>query len=1381
MIVPRTVTPLERRPDGTWRRLPPQPLADFRAERAYVLLGDPGSGKTTAFTEEAEPRPIHARRFLAADLSQHQAWRTQTLFIDGLDEVRAEDRASSKPLFELLGRLEQLSYPPVRVSCRVADWSAADHDDFAEGYPDVRILLLDPLVACDVSAILKAHGHDADTLAVVARENGIAHLLTNPLLLKLLSTIPMTTDVPRSKEAIFRIACETMAREWNIRHQEAGDYLPHTASADTIVSAAGRLCALSLLTGKAFISRHRSEASDPNDRIFLGDVQGSQCILLRSLQSKLFSGAAPGLVAPVHPQVAEYLAARYLVNAITRDHLPATRVLSLMSGPDNAVVPSLRGIAAWLATCARLAKCAPIVRRHLIESDPVGILVYGDPASLVDHDKELLLTSLATQDDAVLDFWSLSDLAVGGLVGPATMRTVRRHMATSDHSETAQRVMALLFRGVATKHASGFDMTTEELLDVATDPSWSRRVRSTALMAVIAIARRSNTTRPLLEVLDNIRSGKAPDSDNQLRGLLLFELYPDTISPTRLWEYYPGDTDMGISGANELFWGLLAEPEQSSSNDVAMLLDSLSEQRDYLGGDLGSLAETAARLLERGLEEHGDRVPIGRLYEWIEAVAWNPPSHPGEWCLSDRVIDTAVDGWCAFRPLSIQSWLAARPEAQLALLAELWRRRDAEDFRSQLGTFKRLICGSAYPLDYPRWCRECALEVADVQPNVARLLFDEAVPSKPQRIALHRSGHPVFVGYAQELVVREERLREIVERQWRRRAQRNRHLADAVHKYAKALMSKSGPPELLDSLAQAYLDFDMDEALQGRNNLARSPSQEPEKPVDRLRRALADDEEATTIAVRGLRLVLSRDDLPSARRVLELDENNRRSQLMYPLLAAIDEAEERGEDICARSEDWIEMILVCWAVVPLGSRKMPAWMDKLLACRPETVTAALVAVGKSHIRRGAWGGADHLERLAAEDRYATVAAETALRLARSWPSRCNGSQAGMLQFALRIVLRDASNARDFTDPVVALVDHKTAISGMDVKQEATWLGMGLCLALDRYVERVIGFLDAGEPVRLWHLVEFLESLDDDGLEWPTGQKAETLGTLVRTVASRCRPWSWRAKKLVETWTAILGRDPDMAAGVALKELTEDSGLASWRHIVEPKYNEWRIARRVAEYKVPSVREVQETLSGGSPANPGDFVALLVNKLEELASKIRHGNTDDWKQYWNVDHYGRAKEEDHRPEDPCRDALLSDLRQRLVPGVDAQPEGHYADDKRADIRVAYGDWAIPIEIKKNNHPQLWSAIKKQLIAKYTRDPMSSGFGIYVVLWFGAEHTRVVPPCGHHPKPDAPEELKRCLEEELTDEQRQMIRVVVIDVSCPNPSRRPAGSTESASSS
>lgn len=104
---------------------------------------------------------------------------------------------------------------------------------------------------------------------------------------------------------------------------------------------------------------------------------------------------------------------------------------------------------------------------------------------------------------------------------------------------------------------------------------------------------------------------------------------------------------------------------------------------------------------------------------------------------------------------------------------------------------------------------------------------------------------------------------------------------------------------------------------------------------------------------------------------------------------------------------------------------------------------------------------------------------------------------------------------------------------------------------------------------------------------------------------------------------------------------------------------------------------------------------------------------------------------------------------------------------AHERIGRRSYAIPVEVKKNSHSQLWSAIETQLIAKYTRDPRSSGFGIYVVLWFGAEHTTVVPPCGHHPKPSTPADLKRCLEEGLTKERLRMVKVVVIDVSCPAP--------------
>ena len=96
-------------------------LKEFRSAPAYVLLGDPGSGKSTEF--ESEQRAlgetallITARDFLAFDVGSHPDWRGKTLFIDGLDEVRAGSLNARTPFEEIRGRLDRLGRPRFRIS-----------------------------------------------------------------------------------------------------------------------------------------------------------------------------------------------------------------------------------------------------------------------------------------------------------------------------------------------------------------------------------------------------------------------------------------------------------------------------------------------------------------------------------------------------------------------------------------------------------------------------------------------------------------------------------------------------------------------------------------------------------------------------------------------------------------------------------------------------------------------------------------------------------------------------------------------------------------------------------------------------------------------------------------------------------------------------------------------------------------------------------------------------------------------------------------------------------------------------------------------------------------------------------------------------------------
>ena len=180
----------------------------------------------------------------------------------------------------------------------------------------------------------------------------------------------------------------------------------------------------------------------------------------------------------------------------------------------------------------------------------------------------------------------------------------------------------------------------------------------------------------------------------------------------------------------------------------------------------------------------------------------------------------------------------------------------------------------------------------------------------------------------------------------------------------------------------------------------------------------------------------------------------------------------------------------------------------------------------------------------------------------------------------------------------------------------------------------------------------------------------------------------------------LGSIPTNEATDALTTLQTDDNLSKWQYSLKNRLANQRSIRRNQEYQHPTVDEICQTLNGGTPANAGDLAALVIDRLSELTTTIRDGNTDDWKQYWNEDSYGKPLEP--KSEDSCRDMLLSDLRQRLPDDVDAQPEGQYANDKRADMRIPFSNFQVPVEVKKNSHRELWSAMHTQLI--------SSTFGI-----------------------------------------------------------------------
>ena len=257
---------------------------------------------------------------------------------------------------------------------------------------------------------------------------------------------------------------------------------------------------------------------------------------------------------------------------------------------------------------------------------------------------------------------------------------------------------------------------------------------------------------------------------------------------------------------------------------------------------------------------------------------------------------------------------------------------------------------------------------------------------------------------------------------------------------------------------------------------------------------------------------------------------------------------------------------------------------------------------------------------------------------------------------------------------------------------------------------------------------------------------------------------WRSRKGVLTGLNFISQATDklkVPAGATLDALLADTALSFLRAILGPARDRQLVVRREAGYQHPGAAQVRSTLRNGPPANPGDLAALITDRLDEIAHLIRSANTDDWRQYWNVDQYERPCKP--KPENSCRDALLSDLQQKLPRDVDAQPEGASANDRRSDVRVSYGDFHVPVEAKRNSHRDLWSAIRSQLTEQYANDPATGGYGIYLVFWFETKGTPR-PPGGEDP-PNRPDELRAQLEALLTEDERRRISVRVIDVSAP----------------
>ena len=1395
MLVERTVT---RWQDDRWVS-EGETLSDFRSARAYVLLGEPGAGKSTALEEERKNDghavEVTARRFIGRSLEAHPEWRDAILLIDGLDEVRVGGGDLREPLDSLVCRLEILGNPRFRLSCREDSWlgrsDLRELSSVTDG-EEVHLLRLDPLSEQDAHRIVESAGvRDPDRFYWNARDRGLEAFLQNPLLLDILVKATESGSWPEGRLATFERACETLATETNQEHLDRWD--GHPFAVEQVVLAAGRLCSLLLLCGNSGWSRR---GSGDDECPALSEAGEEQPLLKFALDSKLFEGDAEAGRRPRHRQIAEFLAAGYLDHVMRDRGLPATRVLSWMRGIDGMVVPDLRGVSVWLAGRN------PDFRRPIIESDPVGIAFDGDAELFSREDTALLFSGLEAQLKHQLltqQSESASSASLGALMAGPGREILYGMLGAPDRSDVRHHLVERLLRGLGEatlRYArSGVPGSEDARRGVHTvlaatvrDPSWRSSVRNRALIELIWVLEDLAEGPSILrELLRDLAEGKMPEDEKGSLGLRLLEhLYPQHVGAERIWDYVeqlwtaPPPTVKSWDGDKHGWVHRLLH--RSAPEDLRILLETLVRNAQRLNKVLAQngAEHFAERLLTWGLKLFGEETEPAELYQWFELVqaADDRPGLVLAHC--EGVARKTHDApWVVVA--SIYGWLRGHRDIQLALVLEgLKRNATLPRDRALDHAIGVKFLGDEAPPGFRRWCIEKAVALAETDPASAiELAFwtvtegeDWGPPLNEEKVLAAVQGTPLLLEW------HEQRAAEAL---WHRESpqslqgrERREAYISSIREQLSAVEAGQEPPEILHELGRVYLDgFEAGGINRARTGLGLH---------------LGGDNDLREAVIRGFRYLVERTDLRALDETAVLHAGSGSPPFGAAFRAGLIEKEgTRVEQFAPRDEEGLGRALALYLLsglhtrphpLPLSFKRpdmphlrrptqpRPKWYLHALENHPQTVADAFVAVTRARVRRKEQPD-QHLYDLPWEPEYGGVGPLAVPKMFAPFPIHCTKAQVVSLRLLLWAALKYMP-----PEDLRQLVRQRLLRKGIDHAQRGTWLGAGLFVDREACLPSVVEFVSNGRKTRCRHLLEFLVPYLDPlpNQQWPTAD----LAALIKAVGAKLSSPSdaggfildWKLRPLLDVWVGTLADRMDEEAVAALVGLADDPALENWRGVLCGARDQQATRRRVSVYKAPTIPEIREGLRGGPPIGPADLAALVFAKLANLADRIRNGNTDAWQQYWHTDPSdpkGR-KVTEPKAEDPCRDALLSDLQILLEPHeVDAQPEGHHAEDARSDIIAVHGVHAVVVEVKKTDSPDLWSAMTGQLIAKYVRDPRSGGYGIFLVLWFGAGHLKKPAPVGT--RPQSPHELERMLEGFLPHEQRRTIKVIVVDVSAP----------------
>jgi hypothetical protein len=1311
-------------------------FSEFAESSHIILLGDPGAGKTRVFQESAAECAgtyVTVRDFLNVPSFGKQ----RTLFIDGLDERRS-GRGDDDTVDAIVQKLFALQPERVRLSCRVGIWLGESDLSALRAYFDnrggVTVVALEALSDDERSGIIKLHGFEPDKFVEDARQRGLDELLGNPQNLILLCEAVRKGRWPLTRKELYGTATDLLLTQPNKKHaqKDRGIYV-----SEELRDAAGAACAARLIGGVSGLSLD-SGPSSPDLPCFrsLKPISEDLQKLEAALGRRTFRSIGDRKVDYSHRTVAEYLAAEWLANRI-RAGLPIGRVLALTS-VDGQPAAELRALHAWLVV--HLPEYAGI----LIDADPFGALSYGDAAPLSVTDKQHLLGALERLSETDPWFragnWSAANIGALSDVGLAD--AFRRILSSKKNFSLRSIVLDAL------AHGCPVPALLPDLRKILAGKKRNDSERSRALAALVRLGAAGKNGA--LEVFEALR-GK--QDEVRLRCEIITQLYGSGLGATDVVSLI----DDTLKSHDELAIGTLWHiVDAVPIEEAEFILDGIAglsstREKDIKRRNGSEVIFIVDKLIMRVLRERRATVKAPKLWQWLCARR-----EIQDWSYSDdRDVKEALA-----EDRTLQQQLVNEALISFELNDEQWR---------FLSSTAAATMHAVVDDDLLEWLVDY-IEGSQLEEGKRKFLYELAMrlafratprglDSLDRLISLGEQEHQLGA-------VRDRLLSSPIETWQKEEAERKRlHQEKKSSERDKTRKDFKQHSEAIRSgahlgwlgwLGQIYLALfaDVDEKVSGRERLIMQLG-----------------EEYAELSIEGLVATTLRADPPTVEEVFSLLREGKWKTWWAGFVAGLDERSARGQDVLSllSREALKGALAVDLRHIPRrGSgehKEIAGWKQAAFKSEPETVRDTYLAVVQAELRKGdAYVHGLHEVLTAGE--LAPIRHKTVVSLVEEF--------ADAPVQALKQILRAGLGTSQCHETLVSKAK-LVASSEIAVAKEARnlWLVVGYLLDPDAF-GAIVEKESQGSVELVWLLRE-MSGHDGDGTI--VGAGTPNIAELARMtrMAGKHFPYcasptewngdsnAWDGSRFVQGMVDLISADASSLATVTLEMLAKDKALKSHRDHVRHALANQRAKRREAEYRQPSWDATIASLSNGKPANAADLHALVLTHLDDIAKEIADGNVDTYKEFWNEDPKGKITTA--KNEESCRDALIRLLRRRLQAlGVIVEPEGHMANDKRADIAVFLHQSKVVIELKREVHPKVWVAASTQLDRFYTRDPQCTGYGIYGVFWFGHDRAaQMAKPPNKMERPDSAGKMKEQLEGLVPISRQSHLAVVLLDVS------------------